>query len=331
MFGVLKKKLKEAVERIAKKAGKKEKEAETGKKPVTKSGVVKKIVKKVSKKIEISEEDINSVLWDVQLSLLQADVALRTAEELCESVKKELVGKKIEKNRVEEAVVASFKHAIRKLAALKAPDLEKLIKAKKPFLIVFLGFNGSGKTTTIAKIAYLLKNKGFSVVLAAADTFRAASIEQLEEHGRKLGVKVIKHGYGADPAAVVFDAVKHARARGIDVVLADTAGRAHTNAALMEELKKIVRVNKPDFKILVLDALTGNDIVEQAKMFDEALNVDAIVFTKVDVCEKGGSILSALHAIKKPVLFLGTGQSYEDLERFDAEKFAEELFEEGKK
>ncbi len=345
MFGLLKKKLKEAVSKIVRKAEKKEvskeevrkaeeiteteRKHEQEKKPKrTKQKLVKKIGKKVSRKVEISEEDIESIIWDIQVSLLEADVALEAAEHLCESVKKVLVGRKIEKSKLEEEVKKSFKEAVREVVNLKTPELIKLIKRKKPFLILFLGFNGSGKTTTIAKIGKMLRDVGYSVVFAAADTFRAASIEQIEEHGKKLGIKVIKHKYGADPAAVVFDAVKHAQARGIDVVLADTAGRAHTNAALMEELKKIARVNKPDLKILVLDALTGNDIIEQAKMFDEAIGVDGIVFTKVDVCEKGGAIISAVHAIKKPVLFLGNGQNYEDIEKFDVEKFIENLFEE---
>jgi len=166
--------------------------------------------------------------------------------------------------------------------------------------------------------------KGYACVFAAADTFRAAAEEQLEEHAKKLGVKVIKHRYGADPAAVVFDAVKHAKAKGIDFVLADTAGRTHTDRNLMEEMEKIIRVNKPDLKILVVDSLTGNDAVPQAREFGK-LGIDAVIFTKVDVNEKGGAILSVTHELKKPILFLGLGQGYENLEKFVAEKFVDNL------
>ncbi len=204
-------------------------------------------------------------------------------------------------------------------------DLKGVIKRNKPFLFLFLGFNGSGKTTSLAKIGNYLKNKGFSCVFAAGDSFRAASIEQLEEHGRRLNVGVIKHKYGADSAAVIFDARKHAEAKGIDVVLADTAGRSHTNRNLMDELKKVCRVNKPDLKILVIDSLVGNDAVPQAKMFDEAVGVDAVMFTKLDVNEKGGAILSVAQTLKKPILFLGTGQDYSSIKTFKPQEFIENI------
>jgi fused signal recognition particle receptor len=191
-------------------------------------------------------------------------------------------------------------------------------------VLVFLGFNGSGKTTSMAKVAKWLMNRGYTCVFAAADTFRAAAEEQLEVHGERLGVKVIKHKHGADPAAVIYDAIEHAKSRNVDFVLADTAGRAHTNQNLMDQLKKIMKVNKPDLKILVMDSLVGNDAVLQAKMFGE-VGVDGIIFTKVDVNEKGGAILSATHELKKPILFLGLGQEYKDFEKFDKEKFVSVL------
>jgi fused signal recognition particle receptor len=187
--------------------------------------------------------------------------------------------------------------------------------------------NGGGKTTSIAKVAKYLMGKKYSVVLAAGDTFRAASIEQLEHHADRLGAKIIKHGYGADSASVIFDARKHAESRGIDVVLADTAGRTHVNENLMDELRKVMRVNKPELKILVVDSLTGNDAVEQAKLFDAGVGVDCVIMTKADVYEKGGSILSVSYAIKKPILFLGTGQGYDDLQKFEPGKFVKELME----
>ncbi len=361
MFGILKRKLKEAVKKLTKKVEEEEREeieevekreviekkiSEEERKPEEekkgrrkrekerpkpekekKESIVRKIKKKISKEVEISEEDIKDILWDIQLSLLEADVALEATEKICEDVKSSLIGKKIKKGEIEKIVKKSFEDALLKILSVPSLDVLREIEKKKPYVIVFLGFNGSGKTTTIAKIAKLLKDRNKKVVLAAADTFRAASIEQLEEHASRIGVKVIKHRYGADPAAVVFDAIKHAKTKGIDVVLSDTAGRAHTNAGLMEELKKICRVNKPDLKILVVDALTGNDVIEQCKTFDESLDIDGIIFTKADVCEKGGGIISAVHTIKKPVLFLGIGQGYADLERFDAKKFVKNLLE----
>jgi fused signal recognition particle receptor len=204
-------------------------------------------------------------------------------------------------------------------------DLEEIIKNKKPSLFLFLGFNGSGKTTSLAKVGNYLKKKGYSCVFAAGDSFRAASIEQLEEHGKKLGIEVIKHKYGADSAAVIFDAMKHAEARNLDVVLADTAGRSHTNRNLMDELSKVCRVNKPDLKILVIDSLVGNDAVPQVKMFNDAVGIDAVMFTKIDVNEKGGCILSVTHTLKKPIIFLGTGQEYSSLKTFKPEEFIENI------
>lgn len=334
MFSILKKKLKEAIEKVVKKTEEKEEVESVEEEPIEeekkpkKPKVIKKIVKKISRKIEITEDDIKPLLWDMQLSLLQGDVALEVAEKIISNVQSELTGKKVEKSKIEENVKNAFKKAILSVfEEAGGMDFDKIVKSKKPYLVLFLGFNGSGKTTTIAKIGKRLKDQGFKIVFAAADTFRAASIEQLEEHGKRLGIPVIKHKYGADPAAVIFDAVKHAQAKGIDVVLADTAGRSHANINLIEELKKICRVNKPDLKILVLDSLTGNDIIEQAKMFNEAVGVDGIIFTKVDVCEKGGSILSAVYTIKKPVIFLADGQDYENLKPFDKDEFVEKLLE----
>ncbi|MCD6403490.1 MAG: signal recognition particle-docking protein FtsY [Candidatus Aenigmarchaeota archaeon] len=339
MFSLLKKKLSE----VAKKLTGKAKEKEVKKKEVKKAERVKrekektvkkkpKLIEKIVRKVtvkKLDENDVLPILQDLELSLVEADVAFETAEKIKKNLVNELVGKEIRRGKEKEVVLNAIKKTLLKILDVPSIDLVKMVRGKKkqgkPFVILFLGYNGSGKTTSMAKLVHFLKKKGFSCVFAAADTFRAASIEQLEEHARKLGIKVIKHRYGADPAAVVFDAIKHAEANRIDVVLADTAGRTHANRNLMDELKKIVRVNKPDLKVLVIDSLTGNDAVEQAKMFDEAVGVDAVMFTKVDVNEKGGAILSVTHTIKKPILFLGTGQGYEDLEIFEKEKFVKDL------
>lgn len=180
-------------------------------------------------------------------------------------------------------------------------------------------------TTSIAKIAHFLKKSNLKVVLAAADTFRAASIEQLSEHAEKLKVPIIKHDYNADPAAVGFDAIKYAKNHKIDVVLIDTAGRMHTKANLLEEMKKIERVTKPDLKIFVAESIAGNDATEQAKTFNEAIEIDGTILSKVDVDEKGGTIISVSHATGKPIFYLGIGQELDDLELFNKQKFIESL------
>jgi len=200
--------------------------------------------------------------------------------------------------------------------------------AGRPLVMLFVGINGTGKTTTIAKVAKLLLGHGYGVVLASGDTYRAGAIEQLEEHARRLGLRVIKHRYGADPAAVSFDAVRHAEARGIDAVLIDTAGRMQTNRNLMDELKKIKRVVQPDLTVMVVDALTGNDAMEQAETFNGHVGFDAAILTKVDADAKGGSSLSVSYLTGKPIIYVGTGQGYGDLQPFDAEWFTERILSE---
>ena len=297
----------------------KKKEAEPEKKPKKKFGFLGKGT--------VKEEDLKDLLWDLQISLLESDVALETAEKICNDLKENLVGREIKKSEIEKVVKEEIKKSLFEILDQEPIDLLKEVEKKKPYVILFLGFNGSGKTTAIARIAYLLKQKGFTVNMAAGDTWRAAAINQLEKHGAKLKVPVIKHDYGADSAAVIFDAIEHAKARGIDVVLADTAGRTHTNTNLMKELEKIIRVNKPDLKLLVIDSLTGNDAVEQARAFDEAVGVDGIVLTKMDVNEKGGAALSVSHTIKKPILFIGVGQEYNDLKEFNPREIIQNLLE----
>ncbi len=278
---------------------------------------------------KISEGDIDSLFEEMELGLMEANMTLETIDFIKTEMKRLLVGRQLKRGDVEKDVRASLENVLLEIFDPGSLDLEKLAGEKRPICIVFLGFNGSGKTTSIAKLGQYLKNRKFEVVLAAGDTWRSAAIEQLEVHGNRLGLKVIKHKYGADSAAVVYDAVEHAKAKGASFVLADTAGRSHANQNLMDELKKVVRVNKPDLKILVMDSLAGNDLVEQAKKFDEAVGVDAMIFTKVDVNEKGGGMVSACLAIKKPILYIGVGQDYKDIELFDAKKFVKDLMEGG--
>ena len=198
-------------------------------------------------------------------------------------------------------------------------------QAKDPFVILFCGINGTGKTTTIAKIATFLKENDLSCVLAAGDTFRAASIEQLETHAKKLKVPIVKSNYGSDPASVAHDAISYAKKNKIQAVLIDTAGRLHSNTNLMDEMKKIVRVAKPDLKIFVGESLTGNDIIEQVKSFNWSIGIDGIILTKADIDERGGTALSVGFVTKKPILYLGTGQEYDKIEVFDKKKFIERL------
>ncbi len=303
---------------------------ETGTKTETekKVGLLEKIKRGVTE-IKLGEDDVADILDDLKIGMLENDVALEVADGICNDLKSKLVGKPIKRGKEDEAVNEAFKSILLEILKQDQTNLEERIekiKSEKGFvLILFLGFNGSGKTTTLAKIANRLKKAGLSCVFAAGDTWRAASIEQLEIHGNRLGIRTIKQKYGADSAAVIFDAVSYAKANKIDVILADTAGRTHSNINLVEELKKICRVNKPDTKILVLDSLTGNDIYDQSKFFNEAVDVDGIVLSKADVYEKGGAALSAAHTIKKPILFLGVGQGYDDLVEYDYKKMVDNL------
>ncbi|MGB2842023.1 MAG: signal recognition particle-docking protein FtsY [Halobacteriota archaeon] len=282
----------------------------------------------------LDAKDLKEPLEDLETALLESDVALSVVEELISGVREELVGKRKKwggdtGRLVNEAIRDALLNVFSVDAG--AADVEKLDfeqfldKGDKPVNIVFVGVNGTGKTTSIAKVAKKLLGWGYSVVIASADTYRAGATEQIEKHASNLGLKVIKHQYGADPAAVVYDAMKYAKANGKDVVLADTAGRMHTSVNLMEQLKKICRVTKPDLVIFVDEAVAGNDAVERAKKFDETVGIDASILTKVDIDAKGGAAISIAHSTSKPILFLGTGQGYEDLEKFDAEWLVDRL------
>ncbi len=293
--------------------------------------VEKKITEKGKALLEgetiLTNKDLNEPLEELETALLESDVALSVVEELISGVGSELVGKSKKWSvSTGELVKGAIKDALLKVFHGEKLDLEEFVnKRDKPVNIVFVGVNGTGKTTSIAKVAKKLLGGGHSVVIASADTYRAGATEQIEEHASNLGIKVIKHQYGADPAAVVYDAMKYAKANRKDVVLADTAGRMHTSINLMEQLKKICRVTKPDLVIFVDEATAGNDAVERAKKFDEVVGIDASIMTKVDIDAKGGTAISIAHSTSKPILFLGTGQGYEDLRKFDAEWLVDQL------
>lgn len=282
-----------------------------------KLGLFRKIKEKITL-TQLSEEKFEELFWNLEVALLENNVAMEVIEKIKEDLKKEMTTKKIPKKNIEQIILNSLKESIDSVLDVEPFDLVQIIKkSKKPYKILFLGINGGGKTTTLAKIAKMLLDSGLSVVAAASDTFRAAAIDQLEEHCKRIGIKMISQGYNADPAAVAFDAVKHAESKGIDVVLIDTAGRLHSNINLMAELQKIKKVIKPDLKLFVGESITGNDCVEQAKQFEEMIGIDAIILTKADVDEKGGAPLSISYITKKPILYLGIGQSYKDLKQFD--------------
>ncbi|MBW2982923.1 signal recognition particle-docking protein FtsY [Candidatus Woesearchaeota archaeon] len=276
-------------------------------------------------KVKLSEERFDDVFWDLEVALLENNVAMEVIEKVKADLREALAGEKVSRKGVQGLILDTLKESIKEALSVEQVDLLAEAEEHQPLVIAMIGVNGSGKTTTLAKLAKYFQDHGKSVVAAAADTFRAAAIQQLEEHTTKLGVKLIKHDYQADPAAVAFDAVKHARAKGIDVVLIDSAGRLHSNDNLMNELKKLIKVNQPDLNIFVGEAITGNDCVEQAKLFDQAVGIDALILAKADVDEKGGAPLSASYVTRKPVIFLGTGQSYEDLTPFKPDEVLEKL------
>jgi fused signal recognition particle receptor len=283
---------------------------------------------------ELTEKVLDDVLLDLQIALLESDVAQEVVDDLSVELKKELLGLKLEREQEANQIVQSkLRAAVAHIfARTNRFDLIEKINAKKeakagPFVIVFLGINGTGKTTTVAKIANLLRKAGFSVVVAAGDTHRAGAIEQLEQHTNRLSLKIVKQRYGADPSSVGRDAYDHAKKNHIDIVLMDTAGRMQTSKNLMDEMGKIVRVVKPDVKLFIGDALAGNDTINQAREFFDYTNFDGAILTKVDADAKGGSAISIAHITSRPIIYIGVGQSYDDIIPFDSNKFIESLFE----
>ena len=276
----------------------------------------------------IREKHLDNVLWEMELALLESDVAMEALEEMKAIIKKRLVGLRVENRAaITPTIEKALKASLVELLSKTTFDPQILLEKRDgPLVIAFVGVNGTGKTTTIARITDWLQQNGKSIVLAASDTFRAGAIEQLELHANRLGCKFIKHQAGGDPAAVAFDAVEHAKAKHRDIVMIDTAGRMQTNSNLMDEMKKIKRVAKPDLIMFVGDSLAGNDAIDQAKKFHEAVGIDAVVLTKLDVDAKGGAALSISSAIGQPIAFVGIGQEYGDIMPFDATWIVERIF-----
>ena len=343
MFGFLKNKLKEAISKFSKKAEEEAKVEETteskekikkepekefikkAKEEKQEKGFFAKLTEKLTTK-KIDDKQFEDLFYDLELALLENNVALEVIDKIKEDLKVDLVNVPL-KGKIEDLIKNSLKDSLEEILKETNFDLINEIKNKKerPYSIVFVGINGSGKTTSIAKLAYLLTKNNLKCVLVAADTFRAASIQQLEEHSKNLNVKLIKHDYGADPAAVSFDGVKYARSHNLDVVLIDTAGRQHSNKNLMEEMKKIIKVVKPDLKVFVGESIAGNDVIEQIKEFNNSINIDSIILAKADVDEKGGAAISVSYVSQKPVLYLGNGQKYSDLEKFNKDKIISDI------
>jgi fused signal recognition particle receptor len=285
----------------------------------------------LEREIVIDEGKLEGILFELETILLESDVAFDVVEEISSKLKERLVGrrKKIGE-KISDIVLGELKIILKEILDINRFNFDEFVQTrlneKKPLNIIFVGVNGTGKTTTIAKFAKRLMDNGYSVVMAAGDTFRAGAIEQLEEHASRLNVRLIKHKPGADPAAVIYDAVKHAEAKGIDIVLSDTAGRMHTKKNLIDQLGKIKRVTKPDLTIFVDESLAGNDAVERARMFNEAVGIDGSVLTKLDADPKGGTAISISYITGKPVLFVGTGQEYGDLVKFNSQWLIERIF-----
>ena len=278
---------------------------------------------------ELKAEKLRPILEEFRLNLIENDVAVPVAYYITEELEKRLDGVQVKRLGDRKELVKDTLHAVlieiltTKEEIRLLENIEQKRQTKEPYTILFVGINGTGKTTSIAKVARFLMKKGYSVVLSCSDTYRAGSIEQLEEHAKRLGVRMIKHKYGSDPAAVAYDAISHAQSRGINVVLIDTAGRIQTDRNLMSELTKIKRVVSPDLTILVIDALIGNDAVMQAEEFHKSVSIDGTILTKVDADVKGGASLSVTYVTGKPIIFIGVGQEYKDLEAFEPERFTQ--------
>lgn len=301
-----------------------EKVEEKGIASVKEEGWFTKLFKKAIS-VKLSDAQFDEFFHELEMTLLENNVALEVVDRIKESLARELVGMELRRDEAEKKILEALKKTIISIL-IPSPNLIKQIESKEGiFVIVFFGINGSGKTTSIAKLAYILKKNGISSVLGAADTFRAASIEQLQKHGEKIGVPVISNKYGSDPAAVAFDAIQYAKSHNIKTVLIDTAGRMYTKANLLKEMEKIIRVAKPDLKIFVGESITGNDATEQAKTFNESIGIDGIILSKADVDEKAGAILSVGFVTKKPIYYLGMGQEYGDLKQFDVKEVLKHL------
>jgi fused signal recognition particle receptor len=278
-------------------------------------------------KIIIEEEDLEDPLWNLEMALLESDVEMNVAEEILDTIRGKMIGEtRAQVETTGELVESALRDALYDVISVGQFDFDQRIEAAdKPVTIVFTGVNGVGKTTSIAKLSRYFEKRGLDVVLANGDTYRAGANEQIREHADALGTKLISHEQGGDPAAVLYDAVEYAEANDVDVVLGDTAGRLHTSNDLMAQLEKIDRVVDPDMTLFVDEAVAGQDAVERAKQFNDAAEIDGTVLTKADADSSGGAAISIAYVTGRPILFLGVGQGYDDIERFDPEQLVDRL------
>ncbi len=293
--------------------------------PKEEGGLFSKTFGKLTKKT-ITQNDFEEIWVELEIFLLEINVAYEIVEKIGEELKTILIDNKFDRFSLSKKIREVMTHEVEKVLETREAHFFEEITKEKPYKIMVLGVNGTGKTTSIGKVIQALKKNNLKVVVAAADTFRAAAVEQLEEHCKNLDTKLIKHSSGSDPAAVAFDAVEHAKAKGIDVVLIDTAGRMPNNHNLVMELQKIKRVTDAQMNLFIGDSISGNDLLEQIELFDKGVGIDGVILTKVDTDEKPGSIVTTAYSIEKPIYFLGHGQTYDDLTEFKAKEIAEKLF-----
>ncbi|MCL2550099.1 MAG: signal recognition particle-docking protein FtsY [Methanimicrococcus sp.] len=278
----------------------------------------------------LDDKDLEGPLEELEIALLESDLALSVTDTIVASVKEQLSGTRKRFGKKTSGIVEeSLRNAILEVMSANVFDFDEFIAGHsgQTIHIAFVGINGTGKTTSIAKVANRLQKNGYSVVIAAGDTFRAGAIDQIQIHADRLGVKTIRHQEGSDPAAVIYDALQYAKARKVNVLLSDTAGRMHTNVNLMAQLEKICRVSAPDLIIFVDEATAGNDAVERASQFNAAVPISGTILTKLDADSKGGAAISIASITQKPILFFGIGQEYDDLLKFDPEWFVQKIFE----
>ncbi|SIR52729.1 fused signal recognition particle receptor [Haladaptatus litoreus] len=302
-------------------------EAESEPEETNNGGFMQKATSFARGEIVIEEQDVEDPLWELEMALLESDVEMSVAEEMLEGIRNDLVGA-TRKFSAEtgDVVEQALRDSLLSVISVGQFDFDQRVaEADKPLVIIFTGVNGVGKTTSIAKLSKYLEEQGLSSVMANGDTYRAGANEQIEVHADALDKKLIAHEQGGDPAAVIYDAVEYADAHDIDVVLGDTAGRLHTSEGLMDQLEKIERVVGPDMTLFVDEAVAGQDAVQRAKEFNDAAEIDGTILTKADADSKGGAAISISHVTGKPILFLGTGQGYDDIERFDPETLVERL------
>ncbi|MFW5705217.1 MAG: signal recognition particle-docking protein FtsY [Nanoarchaeota archaeon] len=295
-------------------------------KEVKKEGFFSKATSAFTKKT-ISEEEFERLWVEIEVFLLEINIAFEIVQKIEEKLRETIIGNSFSRFSLSEKVREVMTQEVEIVLKSRESDfLEKLKEIEKPAKILILGVNGTGKTTSIAKLVHFLQKNNLQVVVSASDTFRAAAVEQLDEHAKKVGFKLIKHSGGSDPAAVAFDAIEHAKAKNLDVVLVDTAGRMPNNPNLMLELQKIKRVAKTDMVVFIGDSIAGNDLLEQIELFDKGLGIDGVILTKIDTDERPGSVVTTAYSIEKPIFFLGIGQTYDDLIKFDAAEIAYKLF-----